>query len=213
MSAIYDRFMRASEDACLRAWRHELLADLSGSVLEVGAGTGANLAHYPAGVTRLVLTEPDVRMARQLQTRLDAEPRAGVELVHADAEALPFADGSFDAVVATLLLCSVASPDRALAEIQRVLRPGGVFVFLEHVAAGDGTSRRAWQERLEPMWKHVAGNCHVTRDTQQAILASGLQLGDVQAASMRRALPILRPTIRGVAHKAAPLTDRATTPA
>lgn len=201
MSAIYDRFMRASEDACLGQWRQTLLAPLTGDVLEVGAGTGINLPFYPPAVTRLVLTEPDPPMAKQLAARLQAAPRPGVELAHADVQALPFADGSFDSVVATLLLCSVPQPEQALAEIQRVLRPGGVFVFLEHVAAPPGTSRRAWQGRVEPMWKYVAGNCHVTRETRAAIAASGLVLGEVDEASMRRALPILRPTVRGVAYK------------
>ena len=201
MSAIYDRFMAASEEACLGQWRRDLLLDLSGDVLEVGAGTGVNLPHYPPAVTRLVLSEPDVTMARKLEARLQIAPRAGAEIAIADAETLPFADASFDAVVATLLLCSVASPAQALAEMRRVLRPGGAFVFLEHVGAPEGTSRRAWQGRIEPMWKHVAGNCHLTRQTQEAIAASGLLVGDVQQASMRRALPFLRPTVRGVARK------------
>ncbi len=201
MSAIYDRFMAASEEACLGQWRQALLLDLSGDVLEVGAGTGVNLPHYPPAVTRLVLSEPDVTMARMLQVRLQNAPRPGTEIAIADAETLPFADASFDAVVATLLLCSVASPAQALAEMRRVLRPGGAFVFLEHVGAPEGTSRRAWQGRIEPMWKHVAGNCHLTRQTQDAIAASGLLVGDVQHASMRRALPFLRPTVRGVARK------------
>ena len=203
MSAIYDRFMAASEAACLTQWRQALLLELAGEVLEVGAGTGVNLPHYPPGVTRLVLSEPDVTMARQLELRLQKAPRPGVEIANADAETLPFADASFDAVVATLLLCSVASPERALAEMRRVLRPGGAFVFLEHVGAPEGTSRRAWQGRIEPMWRHVAGNCHLTRQTQEAIVASGLLVGDVQHASMRRALPFLRPTVRGVARKPA----------
>ena len=201
MSAIYDRFMAASEEACLAQWRQALLANLSGAVLEVGAGTGANLPHYPATVTRLVLSEPDVRMARQLQTRLRDAPREATEVIDADVNALPFPDAHFDAVVATLLLCSVPSQARALAEVRRVLRPGGAFVFLEHVAAPLGTSRRTWQGRVEPLWKHVAGNCHVTRDTQAAISAAGLDVGEVTAESMRRALPILRPTVRGIARR------------
>ena len=203
MSAIYDRFMCASEEACLAEWRQALLSDLSGAVLEVGAGTGVNLPYYPTAVKRLVLSEPDATMARKLEVRLLGAPRAGTELVHSDVETLPFADDSFDAVVATLLLCSVASPARALAEIRRVLRPGGAFVFLEHVGAPAGTPRRAWQGRIEPLWKHVAGNCHLTRQTGDAIAASGLLLGEVQQASMRRALPFLRPTVRGVARRPA----------
>jgi ubiquinone/menaquinone biosynthesis C-methylase UbiE len=201
MSAIYDRFMRASEEACLGAWRKDLLQGLTGNVLEVGAGTGVNLLHYPSTVTRLVLAEPDADMARKLDTRLAGCPREGASTSVASVEDLPFESGSFDAVVATLLLCSVVAPARALFEIHRVLRPGGTFVFLEHVAAKPHTSRRVWQGRIEPLWKHVAGNCHLTRDTGTVIAKAGFLVDDLKEESMRRALPFLRPTIRGIATK------------
>lgn len=206
MSTIYDRFMQASEEACLGAWRAELLADLHGDVLEVGAGTGVNVGYYPSSVSRLVLAEPDADMARKLEARLAERGRRDPEGLRistsiAEVEALPFADASFDAVVATLLLCSVKTPDRALAEILRVLRPGGSFVFLEHVGAASHTQRRRWQGRIEPVWKHVAGGCHLTRDTGAAIARAGFQIDRVKEESMRRALPFLRPTIRGIGTK------------
>lgn len=198
MATMYERTMARTEDAGLRDWRHELLADVSGEVLELGAGTGLNLAHYGDGVTRLVLTEPDRHMRRQLEERA-AALTLPVEVVDAGAERLPFDDASFDVVVSTLVLCSVADPAASLREVHRVLRPGGRFVYLEHVVADEGTARRTWQHRLEPLWKRVAGNCHVTRDTAASIGAAGFELGDPQRASMRKALPLVRPTVRGVA--------------
>ena len=131
MASVYDRVMAQSEDACLRAWRTELFAGLSGRVLEVGAGTGASIPCYPATVSELVLAEPDPHMRRRLEAR--ADPRCTV--IADPVEALELADASVDAVVSSLVLCSVESPAAALRELSRVLRPGGRLVFIEHVAA------------------------------------------------------------------------------
>jgi ubiquinone/menaquinone biosynthesis C-methylase UbiE len=202
MAAMYERVMGATEVACLHDWRAELLGDLRGDVLELGAGTGYNLAHYPATVDRLILTEPDEHMRARLADRLRDYPgRATVTA--STVEQLPDLDDSYDAVVATLLLCSVADPQHALAEIHRVLRPGGRYVFIEHVGAEPGTSRRRWQRVIEPAWKRVAGNCHVTRDTAGAIERAGFDLVRLERASMRKALPWVRPSIRGAARKPA----------
>ncbi|MCB9751320.1 MAG: class I SAM-dependent methyltransferase [Myxococcales bacterium] len=199
MAAIYDRFMDASERACLAEWRAELLSVAAGEVLEIGAGTGANLPLYGADVERLVLTEPDRFMARKLAPKLaPVARRRRVELLSARAEALPFADASFDFVVTTLVLCSVGELDRALRELRRVLRPGGRLLFLEHVAAGDERpDRLAWQRRIEPVWRRIAGNCHLTRVTDRAIERAGFELGALERASVRKALPWVRPSIRG----------------
>ena len=120
MAAVYDRFMRVSEEACLAKWRAELLRDLAGEVLEVGAGTGSTLGLYPKAVTRLVMCEPDPHMRRKLM-----EKRGTIEVSDAAAEKLPFENDSFDAVVCSLVLCSVRDQPTALAEIARVLKPGG----------------------------------------------------------------------------------------
>jgi ubiquinone/menaquinone biosynthesis C-methylase UbiE len=198
-AAIYDPFMRESEEACLAGWRAELLADAAGDVLEIGAGTGANVAFYPPGVARLVLTEPDASMRARLARRLPAARAKSVETVAAPVSALPFDARSFDVVVSTLVLCSVPDVARALGEVRRVLRPGGRFVFLEHVAAEGDPARLAWQRRIEPFWKLVSGNCHLTRTTGDAIRAAGFTVEKETRDSMRKALPFVRPSIRGVA--------------
>ena len=196
-AAIYDPFMRRTEQACLVAWRRDLLSSLSGRVLEIGAGTGANVPLYPSAVTSLVLAEPDPHMLARLRPRAPAH----AELIAAPCDSLPFPDASFDAAVSTLVLCSVPDPSGALSELHRVLRPGGTFAFLEHVAAMPGSSRLAWQHRIEPFWKHIAGNCHLTRPTGEAIREAGFVVEQETQESMRKAMPWFRPSIRGIARK------------
>ena len=134
----FDRFQQASEEAGMRDNRAELVAQASGRTLEIGAGTGANVELYPEAVTELVLAEPFGPMATQLQERLASSDRAATaQVVEAPAEKLPFPADSFDTVACTLVLCSVDDPAAALAEVARVLRPGGRFLFLEHVRASD----------------------------------------------------------------------------
>ena len=195
LAAVYDTLMKSTEKGCLAEWRSELLASLSGAVLEVGAGTGANLAHYPAAVSRLVLAEPDPAMRRRLAGRIGQRG----EIIDSPAEKLPFRDRTFDAVVCTLVLCSARDPAAALSEMHRVLKLGGSLRFIEHVAAADSSGRLKWQRRIEPLWKRLMGNCHVTRRTEEAIGAAGFTLIEVKRESLRKAIPIVRPTIRGVA--------------
>jgi len=197
MAAIYDGMMRGSEEACLGQWRAELLRELSGSVLEIGAGTGATLSLYPKTVTRLVMCEPDPHMRR----KLEAKRSANVEISDASIEKLSFQKESFDAVVSSLVLCSVPDQAAALAQIRRVLKPGGRLVFLEHVLAEGKPNRLKWQRRIEPVWKHLMGNCHLTRRTEAAIEAAGFRIERIQRESMRKALPVCRPSIRGIARK------------
>ena len=210
IASVYDRLTHASETACLQQWRGELLGDLGGQVLEVGAGTGLNLPYYPLALVRLVLSEPDRHMRRQLSQKVQALHWDQAEILDASLEALPLPDDTFDAVVGTLVLCSVPRLDRALAEIHRVLKPGGRFAFLEHVAAEDRPQRLKWQQRVEPLWKRLSGNCHLTRRTADAILAAGFAMLHIRRESMRKAWPLVRPTIRGVAIKAVPAPPRAT---
>jgi ubiquinone/menaquinone biosynthesis C-methylase UbiE len=210
IAAIYDRLTAASEQACLQEWRAELLRGIAGQVLEVGAGTGLNLPYYPRAVARLVLSEPDPYMRHKLALKARALDWERAEVMDASLEQLPVPDASFDTVVGTLVLCSVPRLDRALAEIHRVLRPAGRFLFLEHVAAEDRPSRLKWQQRVEPLWRRLSGNCHLTRRTANAIVAAGLVITDIRRESMRKAWPLVRPTIRGVAVKIPPIPGRAT---
>lgn len=197
MASVYDRVMAGSESVCLRAWRTELLADLRGQVLEVGAGTGASIPCYPEAVTELILAEPDPHMRRRLQARLDDRCR----VIGDPIEALTVGDESFDAVVCSLVLCSVESPPAALRELHRVLRPGGQLLFIEHVAAWDNPGRLRWQHRVEPVWKRVAGNCHLTRDTERAIREAGFEIEQLERDTVRKVMPLVRPSIRGRARK------------
>ncbi|HLI52739.1 MAG TPA: class I SAM-dependent methyltransferase [Acidimicrobiales bacterium] len=196
-AALYDRALAGVEEAGLRRWRRELLSGLSGRVIEIGAGTGANLDLYPPAVSGLVLVEPDRNMRRRLSARA-ARHRLTVEVVPDAAEHLPFPDGCFDAAVSTLVLCSAGDPAAVLRELRRVLRPGGTLVVIEHVGAGSGGTRARWQRRIEPAWKRLAGNCHLTRDTAAALADAGFDTSTLVAEDMPRAPGIVRPTIRGV---------------
>jgi SAM-dependent methyltransferase len=134
-AAIYDRISSGGERAGLSEGRGGLLAQAAGATIEIGAGTGLNLSHYPPAD----LVEPDPNMRKRLRRRVGG--RDEVEIVDARAEALPFPDASFDTAVVTFALCSVADPDTALAEIARVMRPGGRLLFLEHVRDTDPRDR------------------------------------------------------------------------
>ena len=200
-AGLYDLMLSGTERGGLRDMRAELLAGAQGRTLELGAGTGLNLAHYTDAVTELVLTEPDPYMARRLRKRLHDEPPAPgrVEVVEAPAERLPFEDGSFDSVVSTLVLCSVESPGAAVGEIARVLKPEGRFLCLEHVRDPEGDGVVRWQDRLERPWGWVAGGCHPNRDTVAELQAAGLQTADLVRDRLPKAPPIVRPMVRGSA--------------
>ena len=181
--------------------RAELLAEARGRTLELGAGTGLNLAHYGDAVTELILTEPDPHMARRLREKLAAEPLGigAVEVEEAAAEDLPAEDGSVDTVVSTLVLCTVESPERTIAEIARVLRPGGRLLYLEHVISSDSPRLASWQHRLERPWGWMAAGCHPNRDTAGLLERSGLASESLTHDELPKAPPLARPLIRGVA--------------
>jgi len=191
----YEFFLRQTEEAGLREMRGSLLSEARGRTLEVGAGTGFNLAHYPAAVTELVLTEPFGPMADQLRAKV-ADSGRSAEVVEAPGEALPFADDSFDTAALTLVLCTVPDPAAALREIARVLKPGGRFLFLEHVRA-DEPGLAKWQDRLHGPWYAFGHGCHCNRDTLAVIESSPLQVERAEKGAIPKAVPLVRPMLRG----------------
>jgi len=199
-ASFYDRALKASEENGLGDMRRALLADARGRVVEIGAGTGVNLDLYGAGVEDLTLIEPDPHMGAKLRDRLadrgSASPPA--RLVTAPAEAVPFDDDTFDTAVATLVLCTVPDPVAAIAELARVLKPGGRLLYIEHVRAEDPASAR-WQDRFEKPWRFMADGCHCNRDTAATLSASAFQIESIDQGKLPKAMPIVRPLIRGSA--------------
>jgi SAM-dependent methyltransferase len=209
----YDFFFARAERAGLRELRRATLAGASGRTLELGAGTGLNHDLYPAAVTELVLTEPFGPMAAQLRAKAATLNRP-VEVVEAPAERLPFADDSFDTVALTLVLCTVPEPDRALAEVARVLRPGGRFLFLEHVRA-DTPDLARWQDRLHGPWYVFGHGCHCNRDTLATVERSPLRVDHAERGRFPKLPPLVRPMLRGRATKVSsgdPARSRLETP-
>jgi ubiquinone/menaquinone biosynthesis C-methylase UbiE len=186
-------------DAEIGDHRRRLLAGLTGRVLEVGAGTGLNFPHYPATVTEVLAIEPEPYL-RRLALAAARQAPVPIRVVDGTAEALPAPDRTVDTVVASLVLCTVADLDQALAEVRRVLRPGGRLRFYEHVRAEDPRLAR-WQDRLERPWGWLAGGCHPNRDTVAAITAAGLRVVQLDRFDLQ-AMPVLaRPHVLGVAER------------
>jgi len=181
----------------MRDERHQLLAGAEGATIEIGAGTGLNLEHYPEAVTRLVLVEPDKHMRRKLGERLATLGR-DAEVVDAPADALPFPDATFDTAVVTLVLCSVSSQDAALAEIARVLKPDGRFLFIEHVRSDDPKIAKR-QDRIRPLYNIVG--CNPNRSTLAAIEASPFTVESVKHGEVPKAPQVERPMIVGTARR------------
>jgi ubiquinone/menaquinone biosynthesis C-methylase UbiE len=170
-AALYDPIMRRGEERSMGKRRGELVANARGPTLEIGAGTGANIPYYPEEIPELILAEPFEPMRRRLERKL-GESGSSARTLEASAEAIPLEDESLDTVVSTLVLCTVDFPDRALAEVRRVLRPGGQLLFLEHVRShSPGVAR--WQDRLETPWRHFGAGCRCNRDTIASIAAAG----------------------------------------
>jgi SAM-dependent methyltransferase len=195
-AALYDPFLWFSERLGMAARRRELLAEARGAVLEIGAGTGLNLRHYPAGLEELVLVEPGEPMADRID--LSRAPEGvPTRLVRTPAEQLPFAEDSFDTVVSTLVLCTVSDPARALSEVARVLRPGGRLLFCEHVEAEQGW-RRALQRRSVRPWAAFADGCRCDRPTL-ATIESQLRVESVEHGRWRGMPAIVKPLVWGSA--------------
>jgi ubiquinone/menaquinone biosynthesis C-methylase UbiE len=198
-AATYDKMNAAVEQEFGGPRRRALLAALEGSVIEIGAGTGANVEHYPDAVSRLVLTEPDRHMRAKLVEKLDASGRSA-EVVGAGAQSLPFEDGTFDAAVVTLVLCTVPDPAAGVREIRRVLRPGGRLLFVEHVRSEHARTARV-QDLIRPLWKVIGRGCHPNRDTLATIRGGGFEVDDVERVIVPKIPSFVHEAIIGSAHR------------
>jgi ubiquinone/menaquinone biosynthesis C-methylase UbiE len=183
----------------LREVRARVCSALSGDVVEVGFGTGLNAPHYPAGVRRIAAVEPSSLCMRIAEHRI-AATSATVQLAGLDGETLDLPSDQFDAALSTWTLCTIPDVGAALAEIRRVLKPGGTFHFVEHGRAPDALVAR-WQARIEPPWKHIAGGCHVTREISDLIMRAGFQLDSVRTYYRSSEPKVLGYTFEGVATK------------
>ena len=192
----YDRQMAKVDRAGLHAVRQDVLRHAHGDVLEIGAGTGTNLARYGAGVTSLTMTEPDASMLRRLERKAATSP--GTKVFRAPAEDLPFDDDSFDVVVSALVLCGVSDQPRALREIHRVLRPGGSLLFIEHVLSDvPGLARR--QHRMNGFNRFLVG-CECDRPTVASLRSAGFTIEGLQQFTAAKVPSWIRPMVSGVAH-------------
>jgi SAM-dependent methyltransferase len=190
----YDPLMSAIERAGLAAARAELLATASGRVLEIGAGTGLNIPHYPAPVTDVIATEPDAAMSRRLE-RAAARASLPVTALRAPAEDIPYDDATFDTVVSTLVLCSVDDQPRSVRELWRVLKPGGSFLFLEHVCSDDARVARR-QDRLNWL-NRLTSSCDCNRPTLRTLERAGFAFSHIERGELPRASSYVRPMISG----------------
>lgn len=198
----YAKVLARNEPAELRAFREELLTGLSGRVVEVGAGSGANFPHYPPEVTEVVAVEPEPYLREQARAAADAAA-VRVTVLDGVADALPLEDASCDAAVACLVLCTVPDQASALAELRRVLKPGGELRFLEHVRGETPRMVRAQRFVDRTFWPRAFGGCHTARDTVAAIAAAGFAIEherDLRPRSMPSFLPI-HPQAIGVARR------------
>lgn len=173
---------KVMDRAAMREVRDRVCAGLSGDVVEIGFGTGLNAPHYPGAVRKVAAVEPSTLCMRIAAPRI-AATSTKVELAGLTGETLDLPSDQFDAALSTWTLCTIPDVDAALAEIRRVLKPGGRFHFVEHGRAPDAGVAR-WQERIEPPWKHVAGGCHLTRDISKLVERAGFHVDGLQTYYM-----------------------------
>lgn len=198
---VYSRAARSVDARGAAEHRRELLDDLRGRVVEIGAGFGATFAAYPQTVSELVAVEPEAYLRRRAEIAAGTAPMP-VTVVDADADQLPFPDSSFDAAVTSLVLCSVPSQATALAEIRRVVRVGGELRFYEHVRPQERRRAARWQ-RLDDwnIYPRLAGGCHAARDTEAAIRAAGFAIERCRRFPFKGGA-VTAPHIIGIARRA-----------
>ena len=196
--AAFQRWGSAKYAPHVHERKQRLFSDLSGDVLEIGAGTGVNFEYFPGGV-RWTGLDPNPHMHRQLRTRAESMGIHDLDLRLGVSESIPLPDASVDHVVATLVLCSVHDLERSVSEILRVLRAGGTFRFLEHVAAPRGTGLCRRQRFFRRPWMFVGDGCRPDRETLPAIQSAGF--ASVDAESFSLPFPLVSPHAMGVARK------------
>ncbi|XP_022022199.1 methyltransferase-like protein 7A isoform X12 [Helianthus annuus] len=211
----YEEFYAVAMDASMKSYedeiagyKSELFANLTtgkaAKILEIGIGTGPNLKYYSnlASGASVVGVDPNRKMEKYAQAAAQASglPPTKFQFIHAVAEALPVSDASMDAVVGTLVLCSVKDVNKTLQEVKRVLKPGGIYIFVEHVAAEDGTFLKVIQRALDPLQQVVADGCHLTRETGDSISAAGFSSTDIKKVFLSSA-SLINPHAYGIAYK------------
>lgn len=183
----------------LREVRARVCRGLGGEVVEIGFGTGLNAEHYPPEVTMIKAVEPSALCMHLAAERISGSG-ARVELAGLTGEELDLPSESFDAVLSTWTLCTIPNVEAALGEVRRVLKPGGVFHFVEHGHSPDAKVA-AWQQRIEPTWKRLAGGCHVTRCIPELIEQAGFDIEPLEAYYVQGEPKVFGYTFEGVAHK------------
>ena len=202
-ASIYDRMLAPQEEKFLGAVRREMLGDIEGDVLEIGAGTGANFPYY-AKEARVVAIEPDPYMLERARSRA-VDASYAIEVRQAAAEELPFPDSAFDFVIGTLVLCSVSDPMQALSEVKRVMKPDAEYRLYEHVRYTNPIGGLV-QDVISPAWQWFGAGCHPNRDTGRLLRKSGFELVSIQ---IRKESPPIspmiftRPHLRAVARRPA----------
>ena len=189
---------KACRSTSILAERRRWVPQAAGAVLEIGVGSGLNLAFYdPARVTSVVGIDPSAPLLVKARARV-ADAPVPVELIDSAAEDLPFAAARFDSAVVSYSLCSVADPARALAEVRRVLRPGAPLYFVEHGCSDDPRTSR-WQARITPAWRALSGNCHLDRDVAALLRAAGFALPTLETGPGQDGLRLTSFTYQGIA--------------
>ncbi|MDP9237296.1 MAG: class I SAM-dependent methyltransferase [Chloroflexota bacterium] len=188
-AALYDAIGRFEEKGFRGEMRRSLLSGVSGDVLEIGAGTGANFEHYPSDA-RVTALEPDRFMAARAEKKLAALRLTNISLQRGPAESLPFPDASFDTIVSTLVLCTVSDVNRCLQEMRRVLRPSGKVLFIEHVRARGAIG--VLQDVIRPVWGWFGAGCHPNRRTADSLSARNWVVVIDESRHMLRFVPLIR---------------------